>query len=378
MSYQVHNIGELTHILSGFAFDACHFDKAEGIKLIRIRDVKRGYSETEYSGEYDQKYIVRRGDILIGMDGEFNVARWRSDDALLNQRVCKIEVSNKQLLDPNYLYYFLPAQLKKIEDATPFVTVKHLSVKSINQIKIPLPPIAEQQRIAAILDKAGEIKAKREQAIANLDVLEKSQFNCLLNAASPSTYKSIADLVTDVKSISPSQVYGEEQFMYIDIGAVDNKSKMIVGAGLVKGTAAASRARQQCQKGDVLVSTVRPNLNAVALLGQDFLRPIASTGFCVLRADTRKLLPEVLFGFVKSKLFIAEMERLATGASYPAVTDKIIKAYTVPELSMNDQVRYAAFYQFSQRLRRQFDDHLLGVEQLISSLKQKSFSGELK
>ncbi len=97
------------------------------------------------------------------------------DNALLNQRVCKIdEISGD--IDRGYLGRFLPVALKEIEDATPFVTVKHLSVKALNEIQIPLPPLAEQKRIAAILDAADNLRAKRRESLAELDTLLQSTF----------------------------------------------------------------------------------------------------------------------------------------------------------------------------------------------------------
>lgn len=169
------NLGELVEILSGFAFDSNQFADSGEMPIIRIRDIIPGYSSTFYSGDYDPKYIIQDGDVLIGMDGEFNRARWRGGKALLNQRVCRISVSSKYL-DEGYLFHFLPSALKAIEDATPFVTVKHLSVKSIREIKIPLPPLPEQKRIADILDRAEALRAKCRDAIAQLDELTQSIF----------------------------------------------------------------------------------------------------------------------------------------------------------------------------------------------------------
>ena len=83
-------LGDLVGILSGFAFKSERFADAGGLPIVRIRDVKRGYSETFYSGEYDDCYVVNNGDLLIGMDGEFNRERWKGGKALLNQRVCKL------------------------------------------------------------------------------------------------------------------------------------------------------------------------------------------------------------------------------------------------------------------------------------------------
>ena len=168
-------LGNLVEILSGFPFESDHFGDEGDLPIVRIRDVVPGKSSTYYTGDYDSKYILIDGDVLIGMDGDFNRARWRGGKALLNQRVCKISaLPNK--LDEGYLYHFLPAALKSIWDDTPFVTVKHLSVKDIRAIDIPLPPIVEQRRIADILDRADALRAKRRAALARLDELTQAIF----------------------------------------------------------------------------------------------------------------------------------------------------------------------------------------------------------
>lgn len=82
---------DLCSVQYGYAFDSAGFTEDDSYpSLVRIRDVKRGYSETFFCGEYPDEYIIHSGDLLIGMDGEFNIARWKSQDALLNQRVCKV------------------------------------------------------------------------------------------------------------------------------------------------------------------------------------------------------------------------------------------------------------------------------------------------
>ncbi len=79
-------------------------------------------------------------------------------------------------LDQQYLYHFLPDALLRIHAETPAVTVKHLSVKKIREIEIPLPPLTEQKRIAAILDKADALRRKRQQAIDLADQFLRSVF----------------------------------------------------------------------------------------------------------------------------------------------------------------------------------------------------------
>ena len=166
---------EVCNIQYGYPFDSSKFSETEGgIPLIRIRDVTRGYSETFTTEEYKSEYLVYSGDLLIGMDGEFNIARWGEIPALLNQRVCRLIPS--KAIDKGYLYYYMPTALKEIEAKTPFVTVKHLSAKELNKIKIPLPPLDEQRKIAAVLDKVSDLIAKRRQQLDKLDEMVKARF----------------------------------------------------------------------------------------------------------------------------------------------------------------------------------------------------------
>ena len=163
-------------ILYGYPFDSkCFSTSPDDMPLIRIRDVKEGKTSTFYNGDYPKDYIIHKGDYLIGMDGEFNISPWQSEDALLNQRVCKISCNTSSLLI-RYVYRFLIKELKKIEDETPFVTVKHLSAKKINQINIPVPPIAEQERIVAELDLLSGIIEKKKEQLKAYDQLAQSIF----------------------------------------------------------------------------------------------------------------------------------------------------------------------------------------------------------
>jgi len=133
---------------------------------------------------------------------------------------------------------------------------------------------------------------------------------------------ALGDLVTPVGTWTPERDSPDEKFTYVDLSAVDQDEKAIVGARELPCADAPSRARQVVNDGDVLVSTVRPNLNAVARVPAELHGATASTGFCVLRPHPKKLDSRYLFHWVRSKQFIGEMARRATGASYPVSTPK--------------------------------------------------------
>lgn len=120
--------------------------------VIRIRDIVPGRTETFYDGEFDVAFLVKRGDILVGMDGDFNCEPWAGEPALLNQRVCMI-APDESRYDKQFLRYVLPGYLSAINAETPSVTVKHLSSRTVADIPLPLPPLTEQRSIVAVIEK---------------------------------------------------------------------------------------------------------------------------------------------------------------------------------------------------------------------------------
>jgi type I restriction enzyme, S subunit len=157
-------LGEIGSVLNGFAFKSALFTRDSGMPLVRIRDVGSAASETYYCGEFDPRYIINRGDLLIGMDGDFNCARWRGPRSLLNQRVCKV-TTDTSVCDPRWVEYLLPGYLRAINEATSSITVKHLSSRTIEEIPLPLPPIDEQLTIVAEIEKQF---SRLDEAVANL------------------------------------------------------------------------------------------------------------------------------------------------------------------------------------------------------------------
>ena len=84
-------LADLAYPQAGFAFKSGGFNTSGlGLPLIRIRDVGQSFSGTFYEGEYRSEFVVERGDYLISMDGQFRVATWQGDSALLNQRVARL------------------------------------------------------------------------------------------------------------------------------------------------------------------------------------------------------------------------------------------------------------------------------------------------
>ncbi|EMP4113318.1 restriction endonuclease subunit S [Vibrio parahaemolyticus] len=166
-------------ITSGFAFSSALFDPEHGEPLIRIRDIQGQKTAVKYTGTYSKEYVVETGDLLVGMDGDFNVVRWLGAKALLNQRVCKIESVSDEV-HQGFLFWYLQPKLKEIHAVTPQTTVKHLSVKDIYAIEKPCFNYLEQEMIANILDTLDTQLRETEAIIAKLQQVKQGLLHDLL------------------------------------------------------------------------------------------------------------------------------------------------------------------------------------------------------
>ncbi len=186
------------------------------------------------------------------------------------------------------------------------------------------------------------------------------------------TSATLGDLVSRAASWNPAKDGGSSHLRYIDLGSVDNDAKAVTGHQLVIAAEAPSRARQLVKAGDILVSTVRPNLNGVARVPPELDGATASTGFTVLRTSNRAS-AEYLFQWVRGPAFIADMMRKATGQSYPAVSDRIIFESEIPLPPLAEQRRIAAILDQADDLRRKRRDGISGLNRLTDAIFEDMF-----
>ena len=154
---------------------------------------------------------------------------------------------------------------------------------------------------------------------------------------------------------------------YIDISSIDNEKKKLIGFQTMPFGESPSRARKVVKKGSILVSTVRPNLNAIAVLENDTPNiSVASTGFCILDCkddvDNR-----FVFNFCKSRKFIDDMVSKATGASYPAVSDKIIRSALVPNYTYEEQCNISKVLDSISDIIDKREAELFSLDELIKA-----------
>ena len=179
-------LGDVCNILNGFAFKSEQYVD-EGIRIIRIANVQKGYIEDSTPVFYPidnkdaKKYSLEEGDMLMSLTGNVGrVAKLSKDflPAALNQRVACLRIKDGVKLDKAFLFNLLNSDYfeQKCIAASKGVAQKNMSTEWLKEYEIPMFSIEQQKSIAAVLDKVTELVALRKEQLAKLDELVKARF----------------------------------------------------------------------------------------------------------------------------------------------------------------------------------------------------------
>ena len=375
-----YKLPELCNIQDGYAFDSKKFTEDDTYPpLIRIRDVKRGYSETFYAGDYPQEYIVHAGDLLIGMDGEFNIARWNSRDALLNQRVCKITA--KEGNNEEYIRFALSKVLKIIENKTSFVTVKHLSAKELNKIELSIPVELEQNKIACTLKNIENIINIRQRQLEKLSEIVRARFVEMFGdpKINPNHYliSQLSKYITFLTSGSRGWAKyctddGSEWF--ITIKNVKDCHILVDNMQPVNAPDNAEAKRTKVQKGDLLISITADLGRTGVVTGE-----IAEHGAYInqhltcIRLNQTVLNPLYVSYFMESPAGKEQFESknqsaVKAGLNFNSINSLLIM---VPPIELQNQ--FADFVQVIDKSKDSVQKALDEAQLLFDSLMQQYF-----
>lgn len=189
----------------------------------------------------------------------------------------------------------------------------------------------------------------------------------------------IASVTLPYETADPSR-FPTDNFVYIDIGSIDNKTQVITSPKVILGGNAPSRARRVVAVGDVLFSTVRTYLKNIAIVPEELHGQFTSTGIAVLRPN-EAVDSRYLFNFVRSNSFVTEISKAQDGTLYPAVRDKDVSNFLMPLAPRPEQQRIVTKIDSLNARTTYARDQLNYVPSLIARYKHRllvlAFSGHL-
>ena len=245
-------------------------------------------------------------------------------------------------------------------------TNPYILFSDLANYEFDLPDIARQDELVELLWQAYATKESYKKMILATDEMVKSQF---IEETKRWSYRSTIGGLVDVNITKAGKKFKAESIIqYIDISSVDNATNTVLGATEYVYKDAPSRAQQCIKAGDILVSTVRPNLKNIAVNHLSDNNLVASSGFCVLRPKDGYT--GLLLAYILSDEFTEKMTLVAKGTNYPAVHDSDILDYeiTVPE---KDEVkRIDSLYRQADKSKFELKQAIEKIDKVMRALMQ--------
>ena len=175
---------------------------------------------------------------------------------------------------------------------------------------------------------------------------------------------TLKEITLNTEKINPKNKNPAESFLYLDISNIDNKNYKVNGWRELTWKNAPSRARKLIKSGDIVFATTRPYLKNIAIVPLDLDNQICSTGFCVLRPNTKFTTSKWIFYNVIRNKFVNYISSKMRGTSYPAVLDSDIYFSKIPIPFRNNQPDIEK--------QKEIANYLDNIYEKIKTLKEKN------
>ncbi len=368
-------------------------DDPDGINWITIGDAKEGSKHITGTKRRIRQEGVQRsrsvkpGDFLLTNSMSFGRPYIMRTSGCIHDGWLVLS-PRRDNVDPDFFYHFLgsKAAYAEFERRAAGATVKNLNIGLVNSVKVPLPPLSEQRRIAMILDNADELRAKRRTALVRLDELTQSIFLDMFGdpAVNPRHWhcKRLGDLARKFSdgpfgSNLKSEHYVEHGVRVIRLQNIGVGEFIDTDTAYISEQHFASLKKHECVPGDVLVGTLGdPNLRAC--IQPDSLPVALNKADCVqVRVDEKM----ATSAFVCALLNQPSVERMAQGLMHGQTRVRIsmgrLRDLQVPVPPIGLQREFSRRVSAVEQVKARSKESFREFDALFASLQHRAFRGEL-
>lgn len=368
-------LGDVATYINGYAFKPEDWSQT-GLPIIRIQDLTgNSYQVNRYNGEYEQKYEVNDGDVLISWSASLGVYVWHGEKAVLNQHIFKV-VFDKVEISKSFFVHQVENILERASSSTHGATMKHLTKPVFDALPFFLPPLDEQRKIAAVLDKISDLTAKRRRQLDKLDELVKSRFvemfgDILDNQYEKVTLADVCKIITDGTHQPPEFVTFGIPFLFVS-NIVTNEITYEAEKSISDDTYNELIKRTPIELGDILLSTVG-SYGHPAIVKSDkrfcFQRHIA-----YLKPKAELVNSVYLHSAILSYDVQRQIEQNVKGVAQKTLNLSEIRKIKVSLPSMELQKSFAKMVKHIDKIKLQVHVSLDKLETLKKTFMQEYFS----
>ncbi|HFF5157864.1 TPA: restriction endonuclease subunit S [Acinetobacter baumannii] len=386
MSYPLVCLGDIADFINGVAFKTEDWG-TEGKPIIRIQNLNDPSKEYNYTErEVKDANIARKGDLLVSWSASLGVYEWHGQDACINQHIFKV-VPNNEKIDKTYLKRALELSIVEMESQVHGATMKHITRGKFLANKIPLPPLAEQRRIASILDQADELRQKRQQAIKKLDQLLQATFIDMFGdpVSNPKGWRSdknLGDVADIVSGITKGRKITGKSLREIPYLAVSNVQDKYLNLSIIKTIEASDDEikRYKLRQGDLLLTEGGDpdKLGRGTLWNNEVDECIHQNHVFRVRLTSKEFTPNYLNWIIGSeygKRYFLKSAKQTTGIA--SINMGQLKKLPLLIPPINLQIQFDERCIKIHQIKNKLVDSCKDINNLFSSLQNQAFSGTL-
>lgn len=340
---------------------------------------------------YDlRQYEVSDGDVLVtnmGTVGRACVVPVGTERSIISSHLIKVSL-NRSRADPNYLCWMLnysPLVVAQIRAKSHGAIMAGFNSSLLKSLRIPLPPLAEQKRIAGILDAADALRAKRREALAQLDTLLQSTFLDMFGDPVTNPMGWEVRGLKETKSrvqIGPFGSLLHKEDYIVDGVPLVNPMHIVSGQirignqQTVSEQKAATLKKYRLQTGDVVMGR-RGEMGRCAIVSDTEAGMLCGTGSLFFRPDPDELSSLFLAATFSSESMKRLLERLSQGVTMANLNRKMIEGLKIALPPLDLQHRYATMVESVDQQRARQRAHHAELDTLFASLQSRAFRGDL-
>ncbi len=379
--------GSVCSLQNGRAFKPEEWS-ASGTPIVRIQNLNDETKPFNYCDfEVEKRFHVVSGDLLFSWSGtpgtSFGAFFWNRGKGFLNQHIFRVDIDERHI-EKNYLRYAINSKLDLIIDqAHGGVGLKHITKGKLEAVEIPLPPLPEQKRIAAILDKADAIRRKRQQAIQLADDFLRAVFLDMFGdpVTNPKGWsvKSLKDVSTKIGSGSTprggSEAYLEQGVSLIRSLNIHDDDFRMKNLAFIDDEQAEKLSNVVVQNEDLLLNITGASVCRCAIVPAAVLPARVNQHVCIIRPsdaiNSSYLLHLLISVPYKQKL----LKTSGAGATREALTKQQVESLEIPVPPKDLQAKFEGIKAKVRTLAS--SSERFKEESIFESLSDKAFSGQL-
>lgn len=326
--------------------------------------------------------IIPAGNIIVPTRMALGKVAVNTVEMAINQDLKALIVKNERVLDKGYLRRFLEANAAFFEGHGKGATVKGITLDVLRKLEVPVPSLAEQKRIATILDKADVIRRKRQQTIQLADEFLRAVFLDMFGdpVANPKGWevRPLDEYLRFLTSGSRgwAKYYSESGSKFIRIQNVSKNKLLLDDMAFVNAPEGGEAKRTKVQLGDVLLS-ITADLGRSAVVTDEILGGHINQHLALLRLDRERLNPRYLAAYLSSDAGVRQFKMKNKSAVKAGLNFTDIKTLEVISPPLDRQNEYQKIYEKIKVYEEKSFRSRSELNETFRSLSEKAFSGEL-